>query len=149
MPVTLRPATAADAPLLAQMNRQLADEERSRNPMTVAELTARMEKWLSEDWQAMLVELDSVVIGYALFQVGADYYEPSIPEVYVRQFFIAREWRGQGLGGAAFRLLMERVFPPQARIHLDVLITNPRGQRFWQSLGFQPYSTAMRFSPDA
>ncbi len=49
MELTIRPATVADVQLLAEMNRQLADDERSRNSMTVAALAVRMEKWLSED----------------------------------------------------------------------------------------------------
>lgn len=145
MDLILRPATLADSPLLAEMNRQLADDERSRNNMTVAALAVRMEKWLSEDWQAVLFEQQSQIVGYALFQVGADYYDPAIPEVHLRQFFIARQHRRQGLGGQAFRLLVSTVFPAGSQIHLDVLATNPGGQRFWESVGFQQYSTAMRF----
>jgi ribosomal protein S18 acetylase RimI-like enzyme len=145
--LTLRPATAADVQLLADMNRQLCDDERSRNPMTIAELAVRMEKWLSEDWQAVLFQEPSQVVGYALFQIGADYYDPVVPEVYIRQFFIRREHRSRGLGRQAFDLLARQCFPTGARVHLDVLATNPNGQRFWESLGFQSYSTALRLEP--
>ena len=144
MDLTLRPATAADVQLLAEMNRQLCDDERSRNPMTIAALAARMEKWLSEGWQAVLFQEPSQIVGYALFQIGADYYDPAIPEVYIRQFLIQREQRNRGLGRQAFDLLARQCFPTGAQVHLDVLATNPAGQRFWESLGFIPYSTALR-----
>ena len=42
MDLILRPATLADLQLLAEMNRQLADDERSRNRMSVAALVVRM-----------------------------------------------------------------------------------------------------------
>ncbi|MDQ2628197.1 MAG: GNAT family N-acetyltransferase [Actinomycetota bacterium] len=145
MKLTLRDATAADAPLLGAMNRQLADDERSRNPLPAAALAARMEKWLGEGWRGVLVESEAQqVIGYALFQISADYYDPSIPEVYVRQFFIARDFRRQGLGRKAFALVASTHFPAGANVLLDVLATNPAGQQFWHSLGFEPYSTSMR-----
>lgn len=147
MDLFLRPATLADAPLLGAMNRQLADDEQSRNSLAVPALTARMEKWLSEDWQAVVIENHAQPIGYALFQIGHDYYDASIPEVYIRQFFIAREQRGQGVGRQAFDTLLAKIFPPGAHVHLDVLATNPRGARFWDSLGFQAYSTALRRTP--
>jgi GNAT superfamily N-acetyltransferase len=147
MDLTVRPATPADIQLLAEMNRQLCDDERSRNNMTVAALAVRMEKWLNEDWKAVLFEQQAKIVGYSVFRFGSDYYDPAIPEVHLRQFFIVRECRSRGLGHQAFGLLATTVFPPGAHIHLDVLATNPRGHHFWESVGFQHYSTAMRLVP--
>src|SRR5688572_20835173 len=112
MELTIRPATIADAQLLAGMNRQLADDERSRNRMSVAALAVRMERWLSEDWKAVVFEEQGKPVGYSVFQIGSDYYDPSIPEVYVRQFFIVRDRRGCGVGRQAFDLLTRTIFPP-------------------------------------
>ncbi len=145
MDLIARPATVADAPLLAQMNRQLADDEGSRKPMTVAELSAGMEKWLSEDWQTIVFEERSEPVGYSVFQIGTDYYDPTIPEVYLRQFFIVREARGRGLGRQAFTILTNTVFPAGAQISLDVLATNPKGLQFWETLGFELYSSNLWF----
>ena len=144
MDLTIRPATAADVQLLAEMNRQLCDDERSRNNMTVAALAVRMEKWLNENWKAVLFEQKSKLVGYSVFQIGSDYYDPSTSEVHLRQFFIVRECRSQGVGRRAFDMLKATVFPPGSQVHLDVLTTNPSGQRFWEAVGFQQYSTAMR-----
>jgi len=133
------------------MNRELADAEQSRNPLSVEELTVRMEKWLSEGWQAVLFEIDGgrKVVGYAVFQIGRDYYEPAIPEVYIRQFYITEQHRRQGLGRRAFALLVAEQLPAGSRVHLDVLSHNARAQEFWASLGFRPYSVAMRYVPNA
>jgi GNAT superfamily N-acetyltransferase len=147
MDLTIRRAMAEDCPLLGAMNRRLADAEGSRNPLPAAALAERMAKWLNEGWQAALFEEESAPIGYCVFQLGADYYDPSIPEVYLRQFFIEPARRGLGLGRQAFALLRSTEFPAGAHLHLDVLATNPRGQRFWEAMGFQPYSIALRLDP--
>ena len=42
----LREAIAEDLPLLAELNRQLIQDQRSPNPMSVAELEERMRGWL-------------------------------------------------------------------------------------------------------
>jgi GNAT superfamily N-acetyltransferase len=147
MELTIRTATVADAPRLGGMNRHLCDDERSRNRMSVAALVVRMERLLSEGWRAVLFQEQSNPIGYSLFRIGSDNYDPAIPEVYIRQFFIVRERRNRGVGRQAFTLLTTSVFPPGSQIHLDVLATNPRGRLFWESVGFQHYSTALRLIP--
>jgi GNAT superfamily N-acetyltransferase len=146
MTITVRAATAADSQLLAEMNSQLTRDEGSRNPMDVPQLATRMEKWLSTEWQAVLFEHEHSTIGYSVFQIAADYYDPSIPEVHLRHFFIVPERRRRGLGRKALQLLIESAFPSAAHIYLDVLATNPRGKQFWESMGFQPYSLAMRLT---
>jgi ribosomal protein S18 acetylase RimI-like enzyme len=145
--LAIRPATAADVPLLAEMNRQLCDDEGSRNRMSVAELAVRMQQWLAGDWQAVLFEGPIQTVGYAVYRLGRDDYDPAVLEAYVRQFFIQRELRGRGLGRRAFGLLTTTTFPPGSQIHLEVLASNPRGQHFWESLGFQLYSAALRLTP--
>ena len=147
-PTTSRPACRralpSDAPSLASMNRQLIEDEGSRNPMSLAELEERMRGWLSGDWQAVILEEESQPIGYLLYQLRTEEYHPSKPVVYVRQFFIRREHRGQGIGRRAFQSAVDSCFPPSAEIVLDVLETNPRACRFWSSIGFEPYCTTMR-----
>jgi ribosomal protein S18 acetylase RimI-like enzyme len=142
--IHLRAATPVDAPELAQMNRQLIEDEGSRNPMSLAALESRMRQWLQEDWQVVLIYAESALAGYALFRVRPDDYFPQQSDVYVRQFFIRREWRKRGIGRGAFDLLARDFFPPDATLSLDVLANNPIGQRFWQGLGFQPYCFTLK-----
>lgn len=146
--IELRRATLADAPLLATMNRQLIADERSRNPMSPAELEARMRGWLAADWTAVLIVRADMVVGYALYQERRDPYFPARRTVYLRQLFVGRDQRGRGVGRAAVATLLREWFPADATVELDVLATNPGGRRFWRSVGFAPYATTYRRPPD-
>ena len=146
--VELRRATLADAPLLATMNRQLIEDERSRNPMSHAELAARMRGWLAGDWTAVLIVRADTVVGYALYQERRDPYFPARRTVYLRQLFVGREQRGRGIGRAALAILLREWFPADVTVEIDVLATNPAGQRFWRSVGFAPYATTYHRPPD-
>ena len=111
MPLLVRPANEADLPLLAQMNKRLIEDEGSRNPMSLDQLADRMRDWLLGDWEVKLFATDDRVVGYAVYQIRRDEYFPDQTIVYLRQFYIEREMRGQGLGTAAYPGLGGRAFP--------------------------------------
>ncbi len=141
----LRRAGAEDVPALAVMNQRLIADEGSRNPMALPALAARMAGFLASGWQAVLIAGGGEPIGYCLFQVRPDDYVPDRQTVYVRQYFIASEHRRAGLGRAAFERIAADFFPADtAEIGLEVLTANPGGERFWRSLGFAPYSLALK-----
>ena len=144
--LSLCSATMEDAGNLARLNRQLIKDEGSRNPMTEAELGARMLKLLSEGWRADFILREEHVIGYALYQERRNEYNPDLSVVYLRQFFIVREERGHGYGRRGIELLIEQRFPVDAVLEIDVLVSNSGGQRFWQAMGFRPYSTTMKLN---
>ena len=133
MPLLIRPADEADLPLLAQMNKRLIEDEGSRNPMSLDQLAERMRGWLLGDWEVKLFATDAGVVGYAVYQARRDEYFPDQTIVYLRQFYIEREMRGQGLGTAAFRALGGRAFPAglQGRDRRPGL--EPAGLRFLAS----------------
>ncbi len=138
---TLRAATGDDLPLIARMNRALIEDEGHRNPMTLGELEERARGFLAApDWRIELIELDGRIAGFATWRWEDDITEPTRRRIYLRQFYIAREARGAGLGRRAFMLLMSERFPPDARILLEVLYSNPDGQAFWARMGFEPYA---------
>jgi len=139
-----REAAEADAPLLARMNKRLIEDEGSPNPMSLEHLQSRMEGWFQDGWRVLLFDGEAGCVGYALFQQRADNYFPEKAVVYVRHFFIEREYRGSGLGSRVFSLLKEQLFPRPCTIVLDVLATNPRGLHFWQEQGLQPYCTTLK-----
>ncbi|MBO7420618.1 MAG: GNAT family N-acetyltransferase, partial [Spirochaetaceae bacterium] len=120
----IQKCTLEDVPLLAQMNKQLIDDEKSTNPMTVAELEERMHGFLGTDYSAYFFIEESCVVGYALVK---DTEKP----LYLRQFFIEREYRRKHLGRQAFQLLMDYLHADT--INIDVLPWNEPGLRFWQS----------------
>ncbi len=134
--IRYRPATPADALVMAQMNHQLIRDEGHANRMSQAELQIRMKGWLRGEYQAILFEDERVPTGYALFRRDSDY-------LYLRQFFVVRQRRRAGIGRAAFQWLLENVWNGEARLRLDVLVGNASAIQFWQSLGFREYCLTM------
>jgi GNAT superfamily N-acetyltransferase len=120
------------------MNWQLIRDEGHRNPMTVAELERRMSDWLDGEYEAVLFEDESGVIGYALYKREPDW-------TYLRQFFVQPDRRRQGIGRAAIGWLLKNVWSGAMRIRIDVLVGNAVGAAFWRSLGFADYSLTMEF----
>jgi len=128
-----RPATPADAATLAAMNHQLIRDEGHRNPMTVAELEARMAGWLGgSEYQAVLFEEDGLPVGYALYRRETDY-------IYLRQFFVRPECRRRGVGRAALGWLQRNAWAGERRVRVEVLIGNSAGIAFWRAVGFRDY----------
>ncbi|WP_162848416.1 GNAT family N-acetyltransferase [Paenibacillus nanensis] len=144
MTLTLRGALESDLPILAQMNKQLIDDEGSLNPMTISELEDRMRVWLLSDWHIDLLCKDTEIVGYALYQFRDNTYYKVEREVYVRQFFITSDHRMMGFGREGINLLKETRFPDVKTIIVDVLVNNHRGMSFWQQVGFAPYQTTMK-----
>lgn len=144
MNLYLRAAMMADVPLLAEMNRQLIEDEGSRNPMSLAGLEERMRGWLAGGWQADLIMSGKEVFGYAVYQMRKDEYFPETDQVYLRQYFIRREHRGKVYGKTGIGLLLENRFPKGCTVIVDVLAGNTIGQRFWASAGFEVYYMNMR-----
>lgn len=127
----------SDLPILARMNKDLIDDERSHNPMSVRHLAERMKDWLeSGDYDAILFEYNDALVAYALFQQ-----KPA--SIYLRQFFVDRDFRRQGIGRCAIHMLLNDIFPPGLRITLDVLTSNPAGKAFWHQVGFQHYALTL------
>lgn len=144
MTLTLRGAIESDLPILAQMNKQLIDDEGSLNPMTICELEDRMRGWLLSDWHIDILCMDAEIVGYALYQLRDHTYFKDEREVYVRQFFISSDYRKMGFGREGINLLKETRFPGVNTIIVDVLVNNHRGMSFWQKVGFVPYQTTMK-----
>ena len=127
-----------DAATLASWNFQLIRDEGHPSRMSAAELEVRMRGWLNSGaYRAVIFRRDSLPVGYALFGLEPD------STIYLRQFFIAREHRRQGIGTAAMNLLIHRVLARDARITVVVLAGNEAGQKFWSSLGFAKHACIM------
>lgn len=135
----LRFATAADLPLLAQMNRKLIRDERADNPMSVLQLEERMRGWLDGEYRAVLFERDEAPVAYALFR-------PDEYGVYLRQFFVEPAYRRSGIGRAAVDLLVEQVSAKGKRVTVETYIHNHDGLAFWRSLGFKDHALALTLS---
>lgn len=136
-----RAAVPNDAPTLADINRQLIEDEWGGGGMSLERLEARIRGWLEEDdHRALIFEEDGAMVAYALVILDED-------SAYIRHFFVLRAHRGRGIGRRVMEVLLREVIPPGARITLDVLASNRTGHRFWRSMGFGDYSVRMERLP--
>jgi GNAT superfamily N-acetyltransferase len=138
--LTFRLATPADCPLLAELNHQLIRDEGHRNRMTVPELEARMRGWLTGEYRAVIFEDRGAVVAYALYREQAD-------EIYLRQLFVVRHRRRQGIGRQAVALLRRHIWPTNKRLTVEVLTANTGGVAFWRSVGYTDYSLTLEIMP--
>jgi GNAT superfamily N-acetyltransferase len=135
-------ATADDCPLLAELNHQLIQDEGHRSRMRVTELERRMRDWLVGDYRAVLFEERSEVVAYALFREFPD-------EIYLRQLFVVRHRRREGIGHRAVDALRAEVWPKDKRLTVEVLVANDRGVAFWRSVGYADYALTLEILPDS
>ena len=102
----------------------------------------RMRSWLEQGrYQAALAASDGETVAYVVWREDPDY-----DDVFVRQFFVVREHGGHGLGHQLFEEAAAEFWPGRL-LRLDVNDSNPGGGRFWESLGFAPFSRLMRREP--
>lgn len=135
------PATGADIDLLAAMNAGLARDEMSSIAGEPREFfVKRMTGFLAGEYDGIVFRDGATAVGYALYRRHEGY-------LHVRQYFIAEDYRRQGLGRACFERLRREVFPADMPVGLEVLLTNPNGEAFWRAVGFEPLYTAMRMPP--
>jgi len=135
-----RLAETADVAQLAEWNHQLIRDEGHRNRMTVPELEARLRGWLRGEYRAVIFSQAADPVGYAL-------YRPQPDEIYLRQFFIHRDRRRQGLGRACFGRMREEIWPKDVRLTVEVLCRNNAAIAFWRSVGYADYFLGMEIMP--
>jgi GNAT superfamily N-acetyltransferase len=139
--MTFRAATLDDCPRLAELNHQLIRDEGHRNRMTVPELEQRMRSWLSGEYRALIYEDGGEVVAYALFR-------EQVEEIYLRQLFVVRHRRRQGIGHRALGILRSQVWPKGKRLTVEVLVANQRAVSFWRSVGYTDYALSLEILPD-
>ena len=138
--MTFRGATPGDCPVLAELNHQLIRDEGHRNAMTVPELEQRMRDWLTGKYRAVIFEDGDEVVAYAL-------YREQLEEIYLRQLFVVRNRRRQGLGRRAVEILRSEIWPNNKRLTVDVLVTNKTARAFWRAVGYADYSLTLEIFP--
>lgn len=138
--MTFRTATLDDCHQLAELNHQLIQDEGHRNRMTVPELEQRMKGWIAGEYKAMIYEDDGEVVAYALFREQEE-------EIYLRQFFVVRHRRSQGIGRRAIGILRSQFWPKTKRLTVDVLVVNKRAVDFWRAVGYADYALSLEIMP--
>ncbi len=134
--MTFRSATLDDCPSLAELNHQLIRDEGHRNRMTVSELEQRMRGWLSGEYRAVVYGDGGDVVAYALYREQPE-------EIYLRQLFVVRHRRRQGIGRRAVEILRTKVWPRGKRLTVNVLVANQSGIAFWRSVGYTDYALSL------
>ena len=135
-----RRATLDDCRLLAELNHQLIRDEGHRNKMTVPELEQRMRGWLQTEYAAVIFEDKSEVVAYALYREQPE-------ELYLRQLFVVRNQRRQGIGRKAIEILRTQLWPKDKRLTVSVLVNNPAAVAFWRAVGYRDYSLTLEILP--
>ena len=136
----MREAIDSDVPLLAELNRQLIQDQRASNTLSLDQLAERLRGWLAAEYRAALFELEAEPVAYALFR-------PAESGVHLRQFFVVRSRRRRGLGREAIERFRERFVPAGAALTLDVLVHNTPALAFWRALGFREHALTFRLGP--
>jgi predicted acetyltransferase len=138
--MTFRKAGLADCTKLAEMNHQLIRDEGHRNKMPVAELEQRMSGWLASEYAAQIFEISGEVVAYALYREQTN-------EIYLRQLFVVRNQRRQGIGRRAFKILRTEIWPGDKRLTVEVLTQNAAAVAFWRAVGYKDYSLTLEIMP--
>lgn len=139
--MTFRFATLDDSLLLAKLNHQLIEDEKHRNRMIVSELEQRMKDWISGEYQAVIYEDGRAIVAYALFREQSN-------EIYLRQFFVVRHRRREGIGRQAVDILRQKVWPKTKRLTVEALIVNKAGLEFWRAVGYKDYCLTLEMLPN-
>src|SRR5438034_11806409 len=113
--MTFRRAVLNDCALLAELNHQLIRDEGHRNRMTVPALEQRMRGWLASEYAAVTFVDGKEVVAYALYREQAE-------EIYLRQLFVVRNRRRQGIGRQAVEILRSKIWPANKRLTVEVLV---------------------------
>ena len=136
MTVSIRSATPADLPLIAQFIRDLADYEKLAHEVRFDEATLGEKLFGPRPYAEVAIgEIDGAAQGFALFFHNFSTFEGR-PGIYLEDLFVRPGARGSGLGKALLahlaRLCIER---DCARLEWSVLDWNTPSIGFYRSLG--------------
>ena len=139
-----RLATMNDIPILAKMNRELTEDENHRNRFqTDAWFQQRMQIFLNGDYHAVIFGQDGKILAYALYRNHPEYKDT----IYLRQIFVDRDFRRQGIGRQAMQILMNEYWSKEKRLTVEVLSDNITAYAFYKSVGYRDYSLELEIKP--
>lgn len=152
MTLSIRPATRADLPLIAQFIRDLADYEKLAHEVRFDEATLGEKLFGARPYAEVVIgEIGGAAQGFALFFHNFSTFEGR-PGIYLEDLFVRPEARGSGLGKALLahlaKLCVERGC---ARLEWSVLDWNAPAIGFYEGLGARMMDewTVMRVDGDA
>jgi GNAT superfamily N-acetyltransferase len=136
MTLSIRPATPADLPLIAQLIRDLAEYEKLAHEVRFDEAVMGEKLFGARPYAEVVIgELDGAAQGFALFFHNFSTFEGK-PGIYLEDLFVRPEARGSGLGKALLsHLAMLAVERDCARLEWSVLDWNEPAIGFYKKLG--------------
>ena len=139
MTLSIRPATPADLPLIAELIRALAEYEKLAHEVRFDEATLAAKLFGPRPYAEVIIgEVDGTAQGFALFFHNFSTFEGR-PGVYLEDLFVRPAARGSGLGKAMLaelaRIAVER---DCARLEWSVLDWNEPAIGFYKALGAKP-----------
>ena len=152
MTLSIRPATSADLPLIAQFIRDLAEYEKLAHEVRFDEAVLEDRLFGVRPYAEVLIgEVDGSAQGFALFFHNFSTFEGR-PGVYLEDLFVRPEARGSGLGKALLAALAQiAVERDCARLEWSVLDWNEPSIAFYKKLGAKTMDewTTFRLDGDA
>lgn len=136
MTISIRPATLADLPLIAQLIRDLADYEKLADEVRFDEAVLGQKLFGPRPYAEVVIgELDGVPQGFALFFHNFSTFEGK-PGIYLEDLFVRPAARGSGLGKALLAHLAALALERDcARLEWSVLDWNEPAIGFYKRLG--------------
>ena len=136
MTISIRPATSADLPLIAQLIRDLAEYEKLANDVRFDQVVLGQKLFGPRPYAEVLIgEIDGQPQAFALFFHNFSTFEGR-PGIYLEDLFVRPEARGSGLGKALLAHLAALTIERDcARLEWSVLDWNAPAIGFYQKLG--------------
>ena len=136
MTLSIRPATRADLPLIAELIRDLAEYEKLAHEVRFDEAVLGEKLFGTRPYAEVVIgELDGAPQGFALFFHNFSTFEGK-PGIYLEDLFVRPAARGSGLGKALLaHLAMLAVERDCARLEWSVLDWNEPAIGFYKKLG--------------
>ncbi len=148
----IRPATAADVPLILELIRELAVYEKLAHEVRATEAQLRETLFVPHPVaEVVIAEHNGAPVGFAVFFANYSTWEGK-PGLYLEDLFVRPEARGKGIGRQLLehlaRLTLKRGW---ARLEWRVLDWNEPSIAFYKKLGAEPLDdwTVFRVTGDS
>jgi GNAT superfamily N-acetyltransferase len=134
--LSIRPATPADAALMLDLIRGLAEYEREPKAVIATEADLVRHGFGSEPkYRCLIAEWDGKPVGFALFHYNFSTWRGQ-PGLYLEDLFVYPEMRGKGAGKALLQCLAQIALEEHCYgLRWMVLEWNDPALKFYESLG--------------
>ena len=134
--LSIRNAEPADAPLVLQFIRRLAEYEREPNAVVATEKDLLRDGFGPEPkYRCLLAEWDGMPAGFALFFFNYSTWLGK-PGLYLEDLFVLPEMRGKGIGRALLQRLAQIAVDENCYgMRWQVLEWNEAALKFYETLG--------------